>query len=1795
MELTRYRRFGEVVLVCAGLLVALSFHGGLRSSLGILLGRNRAFDQRGNGTLDFGPQRVPKAERTAASSHEATPLWNGTAASQLKQEQGRNFIQRKGIESHNTTEALVAAKNGTVSRLKNLSSKLQSFLAPILNAERGRWLELRGHWIWQDSTLRKWNSSLKRLRWESGNGMPPTVWYGSSFLRELYLEQERLHHGISSRAECDLPPDAKPRLLSSEIRGDLAKHLQGVRDAQWHEMDDRYPAQENASCLPAQFAPTLGSMSSCRFSDRAWQKKCRSWDGLEGIDLNLCGAPGFRASSDLNLAIGFKTMLHTPDADELFLTRLKQVGMRGLNDSIVLVELGTTWGTRGRRQPSTRGSPHLPDLREDEEVRYFVHWVHTVAFPDRLVLWITACGCDQRLRQRGLTPLMRAMWYEVQKEYKEAAVMVDKCVLSTAEFGFSAGHGCRGPLLNVLGQILHATLQQVQEKKLTWVLRHGAKVLDIYMHRLGWVAVDDLLQCRQVSTTYRDIKEIVRTCPKQRFEMQDWNGKTWIRASQGHSIAQVADDMMWDKSKVEDWDPQDEVVHGTYLDKFLSIRTQGLKKMGRNHVHLCRGLPGSGVKSGMRSNADVVIYVSPHRVIAKYGQSFQESANGVILTSDLAPCCFNRVEWWDRTQHCWIRIWEPDQVHLADDVAKENYAFHRALEWAQHKLQKDRKDSWRSPRCRFGQQEPRKKKRITKAEVLQRLRRKVRARLRPCISKKDAKAAATEAGRKLYRIRFLPRLGDRAPKVLARPALKRKASTASSLTTPSPKRRLILPKSAPTDSPKQADPKAQVELAALNEKRKAKGLPATPKIPSAKKMPTAPKSRPSIDSSLPPPEPKEPPKGRSAPPPKCGYLPPPPPPPVPKSPSKEMVRWNEEASWEDSTGKWEEATHDPQRSNRERFEKDRRKDVEWILRNLDLDEEAEKLVTDEQPCVQQALYRQLYQLYNKEHWRTSLRNPSRYITGTVRSIRKDLEWQWSEHEEEVAKEYEKLLEAEKPKVIPPLRVQGAHIPVPGKEKSHLPPPPPPLPSRQVRQESSTESETSSSRTTPETVGVLREEGGWHQQPQWQLVKEEERDLGQRAQLPGVKEEVWGWHQEHSLRQPELRLGPVKEEAREMSWYRGQQREAADQEQEQVAGWHQVAQPNEHAAVEQEHGVRQPDPRLQRVKEEPREAREWQREQRPPRHPMDEVPWRPPQQEFAAQERFSRQREQHPHLLPAKEEAAAWRPPQHEPAVQDQASNLWQQEQHSHLQPVKEEASKAQQPHQHDPVAEEQARNLQQRERPPWAKEEVTSQQPQQHELYAEQQVRNSQQQRQPEPAPMGQAHPWHVPQHEQVMPPSLQQQQWQQQVQQQMQQQQMQSQQLRQQLQQQLFQNPGLQQQLYQQFYVQEQQQQALWYHEYLRCGIPHERAVQLAQAKNRQQEEKKAERRRQKQAEEEKRRAEEEAEAETRRAAEEAEKKRRAEEEEKSRRKALEKKRHEEAERKRAEEEEERKRREEEKEKKEAEERTHLQEENSKIRKQLEEDEAERKRCEEEKEKKEAEERKHIQEAEEKAAMLRKKLEEALEEERRRKQEEEEDRAKEEEALRQQKEKGALDLHRKQKEQEAERKKKDQDKMREKRMKSQMDFVLHAFPESADQPQGKKKKEGRKAKAQAEEMADPDQEYLKTPKEGVPIADKEALIGRLRPRLEELKVKEAKKDAEKASVPTLTSAAAAPASEAKTASRQRKAWKPPIDAHIRNLRLSLPAAAKRPPRASLTAAVAAEASAAKAGIECPGDARERE
>ena len=55
--------------------------------------------------------------------------------------------------------------------------------------------------------------------------------------------------------------------------------------------------------------------------------------------------------------------------------------------------------------------------------------------------------------------------------------------------------------------------------------------------------------------------------------------------------------------------------------------------MERHHVHLAKGLLGEdGVISGMRSDAEVFVWVNVHEAI-KDRLTFYESANGVILCS----------------------------------------------------------------------------------------------------------------------------------------------------------------------------------------------------------------------------------------------------------------------------------------------------------------------------------------------------------------------------------------------------------------------------------------------------------------------------------------------------------------------------------------------------------------------------------------------------------------------------------------------------------------------------------------------------------------------------------------------------------------------------------------------------------------------------------------------------------------------------------------------------------------------------------------------------------------------------------------------------------------------------------------------------------------------------------------------------------------------------------------------------------------------------------------------------------
>ncbi|KAH9004610.1 hypothetical protein EDB86DRAFT_3072097 [Lactarius hatsudake] len=136
-------------------------------------------------------------------------------------------------------------------------------------------------------------------------------------------------------------------------------------------------------------------------------------------------------------------------------------------------------------------------------------------------------------------------------------------------------------------------------KTLSWVLRHGAKSEGLFMRSDGYVRVNDL-------AIKLDLKPILS-----------------------------ATDIPMG-------------VHGTNRKAWESISTQGLSRMGRNHIHLAQGIPGDGVISGMRNSAQVLIYVDVQKALDA-GITFSLSENGVVLTEGdergfLSPEYFLRVE-----------------------------------------------------------------------------------------------------------------------------------------------------------------------------------------------------------------------------------------------------------------------------------------------------------------------------------------------------------------------------------------------------------------------------------------------------------------------------------------------------------------------------------------------------------------------------------------------------------------------------------------------------------------------------------------------------------------------------------------------------------------------------------------------------------------------------------------------------------------------------------------------------------------------------------------------------------------------------------------------------------------------------------------------------------------------------------------------------------------------------------------------------------------------------------------------
>jgi putative RNA 2'-phosphotransferase len=165
-------------------------------------------------------------------------------------------------------------------------------------------------------------------------------------------------------------------------------------------------------------------------------------------------------------------------------------------------------------------------------------------------------------------------------------------------------------------------------KYLSRHLRHDPGRLGVELDPGGWVGVDELLAAcaaRGVALSRAELEEVVARNDKSRFAFDP--AGTRIRASQGHSVPVDLG--------LEPVAPPPRPFHGTGEGRVDAILRDGLRPMGRHHVHLSPDA-ATARRVGARHGRPVVLEVAAAD-LAGAGHVFLRSDNGVWLTDAVPP------------------------------------------------------------------------------------------------------------------------------------------------------------------------------------------------------------------------------------------------------------------------------------------------------------------------------------------------------------------------------------------------------------------------------------------------------------------------------------------------------------------------------------------------------------------------------------------------------------------------------------------------------------------------------------------------------------------------------------------------------------------------------------------------------------------------------------------------------------------------------------------------------------------------------------------------------------------------------------------------------------------------------------------------------------------------------------------------------------------------------------------------------------------------------------------------------
>lgn len=161
---------------------------------------------------------------------------------------------------------------------------------------------------------------------------------------------------------------------------------------------------------------------------------------------------------------------------------------------------------------------------------------------------------------------------------------------------------------------------------MSYVLRHNPQKFNLKLDSFGFVEIDGLIKALKTVHPWINayhIREVVKTCPKGRFEIKG----NKIRARYGHSQPV--------KQSSGAVSPPELLYHGTSRGAIEKIKRRGILSMNRQKVHLSKTRQEAYNVGLRKDNNPVILRINAQKAFQDGIKFFQEG--NVFLAEKIPP------------------------------------------------------------------------------------------------------------------------------------------------------------------------------------------------------------------------------------------------------------------------------------------------------------------------------------------------------------------------------------------------------------------------------------------------------------------------------------------------------------------------------------------------------------------------------------------------------------------------------------------------------------------------------------------------------------------------------------------------------------------------------------------------------------------------------------------------------------------------------------------------------------------------------------------------------------------------------------------------------------------------------------------------------------------------------------------------------------------------------------------------------------------------------------------------------